>query len=123
MKQTFAIFCLIGMLISCNSEKKKIMVRKEFHKSKESYVNSNQILSVEISGMACVMGCGASIRKELYSTKAVSNVEFDFREGRKTNFAEIKYDTNKITINQIVGLLSTMNEKQFTVGKTISKTL
>ena len=66
------------------------------------------------------MGCGASIRKELYATKAVSSVEFDFKEGRKTNIATIKFDTSKINLNQIVSLLSTMNENQFTIGKTIS---
>jgi mercuric ion binding protein len=121
MKKTFAIFFVIGLLISCNSEEKKIIVRKELHKSTSSpKVISNQLLSIEISGMSCVMGCGASIRKELYATKAVSSVEFDFKEGRKTNIATIKFDTSKINLNQIVSLLSTMNENQFTIGKTIS---
>lgn len=121
MKKTFAIFFVIGLLISCNSEEKKIIVRKESHKSTSSpKVISNQLLSIEISGMSCVMGCGASIRKELYATKAVSSVEFDFKEGRKTNIATIKFDTSKINLNQIVSLLSTMNENQFTIGKTIS---
>jgi hypothetical protein len=67
------------------------------------------------------MGCGASIRKELYATKAVLSVDFDFEDGRKTNTAKIAFDKDKITVDKMVEIISTMNEKQFTVGKTKSE--
>ena len=71
--------------------------------------------------MTCVMGCGASIRKELFATNAVCSVEFDFEKGRKSNTAKIAFDKDKITVDKIVELVSKMNEKQFKVGKTSSK--
>ena len=72
---------------------------------------------MEIEGMTCVMGCGASIRKELYTTKAVSSVEFDFKEDRKINTAKIAFDSAKISIDEMVSIISNMNEKQFSLGK------
>jgi copper chaperone CopZ len=64
------------------------------------------------------MGCGSSIRKELYNTKGVSEVEFDFEEDRKTNIAKIKFDKNKVSVEEMVSIVNTMNENQFKVGKT-----
>ena len=78
---------------------------------------------MEVSGMMCVMGCGSSIRKELYQTKGVSEVEFDFEEERETNVAKIKFDKNIVSIEEMVNIVNTMNENQFTVGNTSSSSL
>jgi len=78
----------------------------------------NRILSLEIEGMVCKMGCGGSIRKELKATGAVADCEFDFEEDREVNTAKIAFNKEKISADEIVKIISEMNEKQFSVGKT-----
>ena len=117
------ILFLISLLLfgACSSEKTPVINPKESSKIVPTDVKSNRLLSIEIEGMTCVMGCGASIRKELFSTNAVSSVEFDFKEGRKSNTAKIAFDKDKITVDKIVELLSKLNEKQFKIGATSSE--
>ena len=117
------ILFLVSLLLfgACSSEKTPVSLPKESSKIAPKDVKSNRLLSIEIEGMTCVMGCGASIRKELFSTKAVSSIEFDFKEGRKANTAKIAFDKNKITVDKIIGLLSKLNENQFTIGATSSE--
>ena len=123
MKVIYAVL-VSTLAFSCSSnDNKSEVIRKESHKTtiEAPKVEVNRLLTAEISGMTCVMGCGASIRKELRATNAVSTVEFDFKEDRKFNTAEIAFDKDKITVDEIVSILSKMNDKQFTVGKTSSK--
>lgn len=120
------IVFLAGVLFlgSCTSGEKQA-VRVEKHVSKIvsdcSGVDADRMLSMEVSGMSCVMGCGASIRKELFATKAVCTVEFDFKEDRKFNTAKIAFDKDKITVDEIVQLVSKMDDNKFKVGKTSSE--
>ncbi|MBI1837121.1 MAG: heavy-metal-associated domain-containing protein [Flavobacteriia bacterium] len=123
MKLQIVFFAGLLVLTACNSqESSKVTRKKSVNTSfKAVKVNTNRILTAEIEGMTCVMGCGASIRKELRATEAVSTVEFDFKEGRKSNTATIAFDKDKITVDKIINIISTINEKQFKVGKTSSK--
>lgn len=123
VKQILFLISIVAVLAGCNSNEKPVVLRKESHKvvSPQSKVQPNRILSINIDGMTCMMGCGASIRKELYQTNAVRSVEFDFEEGRKTNNAKIAFNKDQITVDQIVKILTTMNEKQFTVGEMSSE--
>lgn len=121
------IYFLISLVVlSCNSESKKEITRKEHVKTQQDNspkVNPNKLLTIEIDGMSCVMGCGSSIRKELYATKGVSEVEFDFEEERTTNIAKIKFDKDLVTVDEMVRILNTMNENQFKVGKTTTENI
>lgn len=121
MKKQIIFYFSILLLGACTSEKSPVVVHKEESKTITHDVKANRLLSMEIEGMTCVMGCGASIRKELFSTKAVSSVEFDFKKGRKSNTAKIAFDKDKITVDKIVNLISKLNDKQFKIGKTSSK--
>ena len=118
MKIQIVLLSMLFFIIGCTTEEKPVFIRKESHTvSKPNKVVSNKIVAIEIEGMTCVMGCGASIRKELYTTEAVSSVEFDFKEGRKINTVKIAYDTTKLSVDKIVSIISKMNEKQFSLGK------
>ena len=121
------IYFLISLVVlSCNSESKKEITRTEHIKNQQDNspkVNPNKLLTIEIDGMSCVMGCGSSIRKELYATKGVSEVEFDFEEERTTNIAKIKFDKDLVTVDEMVRILNTMNENQFKVGKTTTENI
>ena len=118
MRIQIALLSLLFFVTGCISEDKPVFIRKESHTvSKPNKVVSNKLVAMEIEGMTCVMGCGASIRKELYTTNAVSSVEFDFKENRKINTAKIAFDSAKISIDEMVSIISKMNEKQFSLGK------
>ena len=118
MRIQIALLSLLFFVTGCISEDKPVFIRKESHTvSKPNKVVPNKLVAIEIEGMTCVMGCGASIRKELYTTNAVSSVEFDFKENRKINTAKIAFDSAKISSDEMVSIISKMNEKQFSLGK------
>lgn len=125
MKNIIYIFISL-IILSCNSKTEKEITRKEHVETQEDNtpkVNPNKMLTIEIDGMSCVMGCGSSIRKELYATKGVSEVEFDFEEHRTTNIAKIKFDKDLVTVDEMVNIINSMNEKQFKVGKTSTENI
>ncbi len=76
-------------------------------------VSADRILNLEIDGMVCKMGCGGTIRKELYGTDAISEVDFDFSEDRATNYAKVYFDKDKIDADKILALISEINDGQF----------
>jgi copper chaperone CopZ len=124
MKIVGFILSLTLFLSACSSEPTVVHLRTEKGKKEVKIpVNANRSLTMEIKGMTCEMGCGGSIRKELKATGGVSRVEFDFVEGRKVQTAKISFDTNKITADAMVKIISTMNDKQFTIGKSSSEAL
>ena len=94
---------MLFFIIGCTTEEKPVFIRKESHTvSKPNKVVSNKIVAMEIEGMTCVMGCGASIRKELYTTEAVSSVEFDFKEGRKIKRKQLFLNIFKSLLNNLI---------------------
>jgi copper chaperone CopZ len=112
------------ILGSCSSETNVKHLRTEkVSTDKTVSVIPNHILTMEVEGMTCEMGCGGSIRKELKSTGGVSRVEFDFVEGRKIQSARISFDDAKVSQKEMVKIVSTMNDKQFKVGKSSTENL
>jgi copper chaperone CopZ len=120
-------FILASTLIlgACSSEPNVVHLRTEKgQKETKAPVNANSVLTMEIDGMTCEMGCGGSIRKELKASGAVARVEFiDFTEGQKTQTAKVSFDSTKITSDELVKIVSTINDKQFKVGKTTTDAL
>ena len=86
-------------------------------------VDANRVLTLELEGMVCSMGCGGSIRKELNATGAVANCDFDFENERAVDVAVIQFDKNKITVDEIIAIVARINDGQFTVGKASSEAL
>jgi copper chaperone CopZ len=110
------------VLGSCSStpEKKIISVEKKVVIEKMAPVHADRKLAIEVSGMSCEHACGGSIRMALKETGAVDRVSYDFEDGRKTNTAYITFDKSKISADKIVSIIETINEKQFTTGKSSS---
>ncbi|MBL1279530.1 MAG: heavy-metal-associated domain-containing protein [Fluviicola sp.] len=122
-KIVFIVF-LSSLLLACQSEKERIADEHTVVDTDQSEaVIPNQVATMEIDGMACVMSCGSSIKKELKKTNGVSSVEFDFETGRETNIATISYNDELISEEEIVRLISEINDQQFTVGETSSKSI
>ena len=111
------------VMSSCSStsgEKKIISVEKKVVVEKLEPVHANRKLAIEVSGMSCEHACGGSIRMALKETGAVDRVSYDFEDGRKINTAYITFDKSKISADKIVSIIETVNDKQFTAGKSNS---
>lgn len=122
-KIPFVLFTLL-LLGACSSEPAVKHLRTErITTGKNVKIIPNHILTLEIEGMTCEMGCGGSIRKELKASGGVSRVEFDFVEGRKVQSARISYDDKKVSPNEMIKIVSKMNDKQFKVGKSSTENL
>ena len=106
------------ILTACSSEVQVDSNQKQSEVSEEELVVPNRILTVEIEGMVCEMGCGGSIRKDLKATGGVSEVTFDYEEDREKNRVAVSYDNQRITEQEMIERLAELNEGQFTVGKT-----
>lgn len=113
----FVFVISTGLLFSaCSSEKQTENVAENTVETAKTVVHPNQLLTMEIDGMVCQMGCGGSIRKGLKETNGVASVEFDFEEERKTNIAKIAYDKSIVSSEELIKVVSKLNEGQFLVG-------
>lgn len=99
-------------LQGCGEQKADVKAVKQVA---DERVVPNSKLSLEIEGMVCEKGCGASIRKALKSTGGVASCTFDFEEERQKNTAVVEFDKDKITADKIIAVVTSINEKQFTV--------
>jgi|TARA_R110000737_G_scaffold350741_2_gene390677 copper chaperone CopZ len=115
MKVLQIIFVTAILLVSCGQNEKQLAKEKQEKASKEKVV-ANKQLTFEIEGMVCVMGCGGSIKSKLAETNAVEKCEFDFEEGREKNKVTVSFDKNKTTPEQIIKIVTDMNDGQFKVG-------
>lgn len=117
MKYIFYISFLFAFITSCSDEKPLVKVEDSKTEAEISVI-PNKKMTIKIDGMVCKMGCGGSIRKELKAQGGISSVEFDFEEERTTNEATIYFDDTKISKKEIIEIVSSLNDKQFTVGAT-----
>lgn len=125
MKHAFFLgLATVLVLGSCSSPEKKIIsIEKKVVYKKLDPVQANRKLAIEVSGMTCEHACGGSIRMALKETGAVDRVSYDFETGRKNNTAYITFDKSKISADKIVSIIETLNDKQFTTGKSTSTDL
>ena len=79
MKNSLFIVVTALVLSSCSTESNNAnnTSEKEVEEKTEAVI-PNRMLTMEIDGMVCQMGCGGSIRKELKAIGGISSVEFDF---------------------------------------------
>lgn len=124
MKSVAIILSLVSIVLSCSSEPKVVHLRTVKGKKEVApSIKVNTLLTLEIEGMTCEMGCGGSIRKELKATGGVQRVKYDFQEGRTVQTATISFDNKKVTTKQMINIITKMNENQFTVGKSTEESI
>jgi len=110
--------CLVfGLIGACSQVEETASVATDhaIHSEEHTTVVPTALLTLDVKGMSCEMGCGASIRKELLSTKAVDRVKFDFKMGREVNVAEVFYNDSQISAEEITQLVEHINDQQFSV--------
>lgn len=105
-----------GIIFSACSDEKVVENSENSTENIIVEVHPNQMLTMEIDGMVCKMGCGGSIRKGLKETNGVATVDFDFEEERKTNIAKITYDKSIVSSEELIKIVSKLNDGQFLVG-------
>lgn len=122
MKKIFFIGFVVLGITACNDASTNVESNQEQVSNPEEEITevvvANAVMTMDVDGMVCKMGCGGGIRKELKATGAVGSVEFDFEEERLTNVATIYFDQTKISAEEMIKVVSEMNDKQFTVGET-----
>jgi copper chaperone CopZ len=119
----YSMFFVLA-LMACSSNPEVVHLRTEKAKKKEVVkVDPNKTMTADVVGMTCEMGCGGSIRTKLKATGAVSRVQFDFVEGRKEQGMTVYFDEAKITQKQMMDILQTMNEQQFTLANVAIQSL
>ncbi len=123
MKHLLFIAALTVLVSACSSEKKDNDEANVDASTEVAAVIPNRVLTMEIDGMVCEMGCGGSIRKELKNEGGVARVEFDFEDERATNIAKISFDKNAVTVDELINAVTKLNNGQFTVGETNSENL
>ena len=112
----FIFVASLGVILSACSTDVAPENTPETEEIATAEVQPNQVLTMEIDGMVCQMGCGGSIRKGLKGTNGVASVEFDFEEERKTNIAKIAFDKSIVTSEQLIKVVADLNDGQFLVG-------
>lgn len=124
MKAIWTFLFAGTFLFACSEAAPTAEEQSETEEKKEAItVIPNRLLMMEVSGMSCEMACGGAIREGLIETGAVSRVQFDFEMGRDENVAKISFDKDKITVDEMIQIVSKLNDNQFTVGETKSESL
>ncbi len=90
---------VIVLLVSCSDNSAETEVKR--------------IASFEVEGMVCEMGCGASLRKGLYTTEAVDDVKVEYEENRKKNVIHVSYSSSKTDPEHMLEIIEGLNEGQF----------
>lgn len=92
-----------------NIQEQKAM---DAHKS----VIPSKIMIADISGMTCEMGCGSTIRKNLYLNGGVAKVEYDFDEDRPDNKIKIYFDDKVIDEKGLIAAVANINDGQYEIS-------
>lgn len=89
----------------------------------QSEAVSNEIAHIAVEGMVCEMGCGGAIRKELYATNAVDQVDVDFDEEQPENTIGVHFDNRRISTDELLKKISEINDGQFTATLKSTETI
>jgi copper chaperone CopZ len=120
MKQ-ISLFIALILLSACTGGSEKIYLRTEKGPRETPVIPAaNTLLTMEVKGMTCEMGCGGSIRKAVKGTGAVARVRYEWVEGKKVQKAFVSFDSTKVSVKELVAIVNELNEGQFTVGKHFS---
>lgn len=128
IKSILSVFLVVGM-VACNSSDATDPPVAKKEKNEEAPDNGEQLptvkadrmLIVELEGMVCKMGCGGSIRSDLYASNAVESVEFDYSHDNPVDVAYVAYNRDKISADEIVKIISGTNDGQFTIKSSKSQ--
>ena len=112
--KTYLLPTLLILFISCSQTNTKNGQNEPQAKVCKS-VKANTTQEIGVKGMVCQMGCGGSIRKALKETCAVERVEVNYIDSLEEQVIKVHYDREQIAPQQMLQVLSELNDRQFSV--------
>lgn len=121
MRTIFFLVCVSTLFIACShedavSQETEVIVEESI--IDETQVAPTHIATFEVEGMMCQKGCGSIIRKGLYETGGVSNVEIFFNEENPVNEIKVHFDNNLTSVEDMVMIVSKLANSQYSARLT-----
>lgn len=121
MRTIFFLVCVSTLFIACShedavSQETEVIVEESM--IDETQVAPTHIATFEVEGMMCQKGCGSIIRKGLYETGGVSNVEIFFNEENPVNEIKVHFDNNLTSVEDMVMIVSKLANSQYSARLT-----
>lgn len=103
---------------SCSSDCCSVEVNEAF----EAGNTETSMARLEISGMHCAQSCGGKIKKELLEIPGVANANIEFESGRTLNAAEVEFDPEKVTPDELASVVSEIADGKLYEVKAVNVT-
>lgn len=121
MRTIFFLVCVSTLFIACShedavSQETEVIVEESM--IDETQVAPTHIATFEVEGMMCQKGCGSIIRKGLYETGGVSNVEIFFNEENPVNEIKVHFDNNLTSVEDMIMIVSKLANSQYSARLT-----
>lgn len=104
---------VISLLLGCEGEKVAIPEITD-----ETIILPTHMAIFDIEGMMCQKGCGAAIRKGLYDTGGVSEVEVAFNEENPVNQIKVFFDINKTSTDKMITVIGGLADNRYSARLT-----
>lgn len=102
----FIGICSVFTFFSCDNtlnEEPEVLV-EEITLEEEVVIEPTSIAYFKVTGMMCQKGCGATVRKGLYDTGAVSEVNVEL--GDSISEVAVYYDDQKVSPQEMEDVIS-----------------
>src|SRR5690554_427491 len=108
MKNAFFFIVLMVLFVGCQNSEDPIP-----EDVSETIISPTHTAIFEVEGMMCQKGCGAAIRKGLYETGGVSEVEVVFNEENPVSDIKVYFDINKTTTEKMIHVIGGLAEMRY----------
>ena len=108
MVRTVFLSVLLSLLVGCESNEFVLPEVKV-----EDKISPTHMATFEVEGMMCQKGCGSAIRKGLYETGGVSEVEVSFDENNPMSEIKVFFDINKTSTQEMIVLIGAMADSLY----------
>lgn len=108
MKRALLLTFLLVLLMGCESKEVSVLEIES-----EKSITPTHMATFEVEGMMCQKGCGAAIRKGLYDTGGVSEVEVTFDEENPINEIKVFFDINKTSTQKMIMVIGSLADNRY----------
>ena len=101
----------LSVLLACGPKEEGNAGGEKEPAKETAMVAVNETLNLGVEGMVCSVGCAKAIEETVGEMTGVASCVVSFKDGT----AEIRFDNNMVTSNDIVSAISEMNDGQYKV--------
>lgn len=109
MKKFLFSAMIMTLFLGCESK----VESTDLQVNEQEVLSPTHIATFEVEGMMCQKGCGAVIRKGLYDTGGVSEVEINFEEDRPVNEIKVYFDIKRTSTDKMISVIRTLDENRY----------